>query len=90
MKKYDGYPEEDILNDIFEEMSEGELDYIDEDDIRKIILVEYYLLGVSMEDILAEWELSREEFLEILANNPLSYEELEQYRKELFGEDEVH
>lgn len=86
MGKYDGFLEDDILNEILDDLwnEENEIDIITDDDITKMILVEYYLLNVPAEEIKAEWELSDEEFSQILKENDISYEELERFKKELF------
>jgi len=86
MGKYDGFLEDDILNEILDDIwnEENEIDIITDDDITKMILVEYYLLNVPSEEIKAEWELSDEEFSQILKENDISCEELERFKKELF------
>ncbi len=73
-----------IFNDYLTDVEDLESAFITEEDIVKMILVEYHALGLSIDEISKAWGYTKQEILDLIKNNPVSEDELNEFVEELY------
>ena len=65
-----------IFNDYLTDVEDLESAFITEEDIVKMILVEYHALGLSIDEISKAWGYTKQEILDLIKNNLLVFQKL--------------
>lgn len=79
---------DNLMEEIMKDLRNNMIDKITHEDEKNIILIDYFVVGKSVEKIASEWGYDVKYILKIIKENPYTQEELEYLYEEYYDGEE--